>query len=397
MATLLLIIIYIAFIGLGIPDSLFGTAWPAIYEEFGLSISMQSIISVTSCICTIISSGLSTRIIARFGTARVAAVSTALTALGLFGYAFTKSFLMFLLFVIPQGLGAGCIDAGLNNYVALHYNARQMSFLHCFYGVGVSISPYFLSLTLNGADGWRGGYLIMASVQAAIAVITILSLPLWGHVSKGSTVTCEEERIVPVPFLTLLRTPGVAAMWTVVLFGVAVECVAGLWSSTYLVEARGLPVGNAALYTMLYYMGLASGRFISGLLVKGLGPWRMIVGGVGIAAAATVTMLFPIPDILATVTLYLIGLGIGPLFPNATHLMPIMFGRERSQSIIGFQSSFSYTGIIVFPPLFGIIAQEISPSLFVPYLGTLIAVLGGCLATQSRRVLAAMRRSEDEV
>lgn len=365
--TTLLIIIFITFIGVGLPDSVLGTAWPAIYREFDLPVSLAGYISSTVSACTIISSLISSKVINKFGTGVVSAVSTLMTAAALLGFAFMKNVGFFFLLAIPLGLGAGSIDTALNNFVALHYSASKMNFLHCFYGLGVAASPYVMSLALGADDNWRKGYIIIGLIQFGIALIAVLSLPLWKKAEKKD----KDENPTPPKTLTLsqlFKMPAVRLSCLAFFGSCALELCAGSWSSTYFVNIKGLSSDKAAQITMLFYVGLASGRFLSGMTAQKIGRWRIIRIAALILFSAIILFILPLPLPAAAAALFLIGLGIGPVFPNLTHLTPQNFGADISQSVIGVQQASSYTGIMLMPWLFGILAQAISPALFPYYL-----------------------------
>lgn len=373
MTTLLLIVIYIAFIGLGLPDSLFGTAWPAIYVEFGVPVSLASVVSLISCFGTFLSSLFSARLINRFGTGKVTAVCTLMTVAGLFGYSLSPGFIWMCLLAIPMGLGAGAIDAGLNNYVALHYSASQMNYLHCFYGIGVTVSPYLMSLTLAGSTNWRAGYLLAFWVQLCISLVMFLALPLWQRVHQQNLTSAEEEAPRTLSMRELAKMPAVRAVWVVFITSCGVEVTTGAWSSTYLVQSKGMALDAAARVVMLYYLGFALGRLFSGLLSEKLTSWQLIGYSQGLMALALVFLLLPLGPIAAGVGLFLIGLGCGPVFPNMTYLAPLNFGRDVSQSVIGSQMAAAYVGIMALPPLFGLLTQFIGAWLMPWYLLLLTA------------------------
>ena len=367
MMTTLLIIIFITFIGVGLPDSVLGTAWPSIYREFDLPVSLAGYISATVSACTIISSLISSKVINKFGTGVVSAVSTLMTAAALLGFAFMKNVVFFFLLAVPLGLGAGSIDTALNNFVALHYSASKMNFLHCFYGLGVAASPYVMSLALGADDNWRRGYIIIGFIQFCIALIAVLSLPLW----KKAENKDKDENPTPPKTLTLsqlFKMPAVRLSCLAFFGSCALELCAGSWSSTYFVNIKGLSSDKAAQITMLFYVGLASGRFLSGMAAQKIGRWRIIRIAALVLLSAIILFILPLPLPAAAAALFLIGLGIGPVFPNLTHLTPQNFGADISQSVIGVQQASSYTGIMLMPWLFGILAQAISPALFPYYL-----------------------------
>ena len=374
MATILLIVIYIAFIGLGIPDSLLGAAWPAIYPEFGTTVDKASFVTILISAGTFISSLLSVRLINRLGTAAVTAISTAMTAGALLGFACSPSLLWMCVLAIPLGLGAGAIDTALNNYVALHYRAVHMNFLHCFYGIGVSLSPYLMSLALSGDGGWRGGYRMAFYFQLGIAILVIISLPLWRKV-RGETLPSHPKDEKPAGVLTAFKIPAVRKACLVFIGSCAVEYTCGVWGSTFLVGAKGLAADAAAGMITFYYAGIALGRFLSGLLSKKLTSWQLIKIGQILVFAAIILLFLPLPPFVAGIALFLIGTGNGPLFPNMIYLTPQNFGRKISQSAMGVQMAAAYVGIMLMPPVFGLIAQNISVSLFPLFVLVMFGVM----------------------
>mgnify|MGYP005934966815 FL=1 len=373
MATLLLIIIYIAFIGLGVPDSLFGTAWPAIYTDLDLPVSWASIVTIIVSCGTIISSLLSSWLISRFGTGKITAVSTLMTALALLGFSCSDSMLWLCLCAVPLGLGAGSIDTALNNYVALHYEASHMNFLHCFYGVGVSLSPYLMSLALSQGT-WENGYRTVFWFQLAIAALTILTLPLWKKVRHSKNGE-EEEAPRVVSFPALMKMPRVRMACLVFIGYCALEYTCGTWGSTFLVNAKGAAADTAARMVTFYYVGLALGRFLSGVLAGRLHSRQLVKIGQMILLAAVVSLFLPLPFAFCSVSLFFIGLGNGPIFPNMLHLTPELFGKDLSQAVIGAEMATSYIGVLLAPALFGLIAQNVTAALFPVYLLVLYALM----------------------
>ncbi len=385
MATLLLVVIYVAFIGLGIPDSLFGTAWPAIYAEFHLPFSFGSFVSVVVSLGTIISSLISARMIERFGTNRVAAFSTLLTAAALILFSFAPNLWVMVLLAVPLGVGAGAIDVALNNYVALHYSATHMSFLHCFYGVGVSISPYVLSLVISGSAGWRGGYRIAFIMQLAITLLLFVTLPVWKKV-HGDEKKADDDPACSLTFRQALRIPGVKLMCALFIASCAIECSCGGWGATYLVEYRRLAADQAARVLTLYYVGITLGRFLSGVLASRLHSWTIIRIGEIVLGLALIVLLIPGSAALGALGLFLIGLGNGPLFPNFNYLAPISFGAEVSQSVIGVQMASAYVGIMLAPFICGQITQALGMALFPFYL-VLFYLMMVAVTRAARRLL----------
>ena len=366
MVTILLIVIYIAFIGLGIPDSLFGTAWPAIYTEYGLPISLGGVITMVTFIGTTISSLLSARLIRKFGTARLTAGCTLLTALALLGFSFSHSFVVLIILAVPLGLGAGSIDTALNNYVASHYNASQMSFLHCFYGVGVTVSPFILTLVFRNDTNWRRGYGIATIIQFAIAAIVILSLPLWNRVRDKNEIS--ESAIKSLSVIEASKIRGVKVMWLLFLCTCSIELTVGAWSSTFLVESRGATEELAAGTITFYYLGMTSGRFLSGVLARKIHSRTIITIGSVILGIALLMLTITNNSYIAIAALFLIGLGNGPLFPNLNYLTPEQFGEERSAALIGAQMAVANIGIVISPLLFGFLGQALGMGLFGYYL-----------------------------
>ena len=374
MATLLLIVIYIAFIGLGVPDSLFGTAWPAIYTDLNLPVSWASIVTIIVSCGTTTSSLLSSWLISRFGTGKITAVSTLMTALALLGFSCSDSMLWLCLCAIPLGLGAGSIDTALNNYVALHYKASHMNFLHCFYGIGVSLSPYLMSLALSKGT-WEGGYRAVFWFQLAIAALTVLALPLWKKVRHAQNGEEEEETPRVLSFPALMKMPKVRMACLVFIGYCALEYTCGTWGSTFLVNAKGAAADTAARMVTFYYIGLALGRFLSGVLAGRLHSRQLVKIGQTILLAAIASLFLPLPSAFCSVSLFFIGLGNGPIFPNMLHLTPELFGKDLSQAVIGAEMATSYIGVLLAPALFGLIAQNVTAALFPVYLLVLYALM----------------------
>lgn len=360
MATLLVIIIFVTYIGLGIPDSLFGTAWPAIYTEMNLPISYSNFVTGLMYCGTIISSLLSARLTKRMGTPLVVAISTALTAVAILGFSLSENMLMLCMLAIPLGLGAGAIDNVLNTYVALNYKATHVNFLHCSYGVGVTLSPFLMSFALKQSNNWQGGYRTMFFFQLALTIMCFMSIPIWRKV-KEQKAEEEETRVVSIP--ELLRIPIACASLVIYYSSCAIESVCLAWGSTFLVNSKGLTPDKAAGMITFYFIGMTLGRFISGLIANKVSPKRIIVFGETVVLFAIILTFFQNPT-LATVGLFLIGLGNGPVFPNMTHLTPIHMGRDISQSFIGLQGAVAYGSILISPITFGLLAENLSTDIF---------------------------------
>ncbi len=364
MAVVLLVVIYVAFVGLGVPDSLFGAAWPAMHVDLGIPVSWGSAVTMVTCCGTIVSSLSSAALISRFGTGRVTAVSTALTAAALVGFAVSPSFPWLCLLAIPLGLGAGAIDTALNNYVALHYRATHMNFLHCAYGVGITVSPFLMSTALTGGT-WRDGYLEAAAVQAAIMAATIAILPLWSRVGhKASGEQDGEPEVRAAGLLELVRRRDIRLACLVFMASVAIEGICNTWCASYLVSARGMAAGAAAGMVTVYYVGVTAGRFLSGVLANRLSSKQLVGLGQVVTFAAVLVLLAPLPLAAAPVGLFLVGFGNSPLYPNMLHLTPRLFGRDLSQAVIGVQMAASYVGSLTLPPLFGLMAERMGFWLF---------------------------------
>lgn len=373
MMTILLIVIYIAFIGLGIPDSLFGTAWPAIYQELEIPVSWANFVTMIISGGTIISSLFASRLIRRFGTEMVTAVSTIVTAAALLVFSICGNMACFCLCAIPLGLGAGAIDTALNNYVALHYKATHMNFLHCFYGIGVSVSPFLMSLALSRTS-WRTGYRSAFGIQAAIALMMVLSIPLWKKVSAPSEEK-EEGEMKEKGFLELIKKPDVRMACQVFWGSCGIEQTCGIWGSTFLVMVKGMTASAAALMITFYYIGMAVGRFLSGVLAVRLTSRQLVRLGQGVTLIAILILLLPTSGYFAGAGLFLVGLGNGAVFPNMLHLTPENFGKADSQSVMGVQMAAAYTGTLLLPAVFGLIAQNISATFFPYYLAVLFLVM----------------------
>ena len=380
MATALLAVIYVAFIGLGVPDSLFGTAWPVMYREFGVDVSLASFYSMICFAGTIFSSLVAARLINRFGTAKVTAFSTAMTAAVVILVSFCGNVWLVLLLAIPLGLGAGAVDTALNNYVALHYSATHMSFLHCFYGVGVAVSPYVMSLFLVGENTWRGGYESAFIIQLSIALICFASFPLWKRAHK-EIVAAEGEDVKPVTlsFGELMKIPAVRAVCFTFFASCVIEYVCGTWCATYLVDGKGMAPDSAARIVTVYYAGMITGRFLSGILASKMDGWNIIKTGTVFIGIGFVLLLLPFGPAVSAAGLFCIALGNGPVYPNLTHLVPKSFGKDISQSVMGAQLAFANAGAMIGPPLFGLIVRFTGVGFLPIYIALAFLLMGGGL------------------
>ena len=367
--SLLLLIIYLSFISLGLPDALLGSAWPIMYKQINVPLSYSGIIFVIISIGTVISSLNSDRLTKKFSPKIVTAVSTALTMIALFGFSFSRSFISLCLWAIPYGLGAGSIDAALNNYVALHYESRHMSWLHCMWGIGATLGPYIMSIALTDNGNWPLGYRIIGFIQLALTIILFSTLSLW---KKGES---QDEEIKTIPLLEVIKISGVIEIMLSFFCYCAIEQTCGLWAASWLVKIKGINEARAASFAAFYFLGITIGRFISGFITYKLNDKQMVRLGEGIILIGLIMMIQPYSEVLSLISLIVIGLGCAPIYPSLIHAAPILFGRDRSQSIIGVQMASAYVGNICMPPLFGIIAEKLGIGLFPLYIALLLIVM----------------------
>ena len=360
MISLLLGIIYLAFISLGLPDSLLGAAWPVIHQEIGVPLSWSGAVFMIISLGTIVSSLLSDRLTHRLGAGRVTAVSVAMTCCALFGFSFSRSYLALCLWAVPYGLGAGGVDAALNNYVALHYASRHMSWLHCMWGVGATVGPYIMGAVLTNGQSWTMGYRSIGFIQLVLTAVLLLSLPLWKK--AGSAEEAGSGRVLSLP--DVIALPGAKAVMLCFFCYCALEQTVGLWASSYLVTVRGVDAVTAARYGSLFFLGITIGRAASGFLTLRLNDERMVRLGQGILAAGLVLLVLPLPNRFALAGLIIVGLGCAPVYPSLIHATPAHFGAARSQAIIGVQMASAYVGTSLMPPLFGWISARTSLRLF---------------------------------
>ncbi|MBQ8613882.1 MAG: MFS transporter [Ruminiclostridium sp.] len=370
MYLLLLAVIYLAFISLGLPDSLLGSAWPTVRVDFDVPLSYMGIVSMIISGGTIISGLMSERLTKKLGTRAVTTVSVFLTAIALLGFSTATEFHHLCLWGIPYGLGAGAIDAALNNYVALHYSSRHMSWLHCFWGVGTIISPYIMSYALTHSI-WNDGYRAVSYIQLGIALILVLTLPLW----KVNKSAAEEEKNAPVLGIRgALKIKGVPYLLTGFFAYCAAESTAMLWASSYLEGVRGASKDEAAAFGSLFFIGITAGRFLSGFISDNLGDNKMIRIGTGIALFGILMLILPF-RITSIIGFIIIGLGCAPVYPCIIHSTPSNFGAENSQGIIGIQMASAYVGSTFMPPIFGLIANHISLKLMPLYMAFFFILL----------------------
>ena len=388
MYTLLLMVIYLAFISLGLPDSMLGASWPTVYEQLGVPISYMGIISMTISLSTIFSSLLTDRLVARVGTRIVTTVSVLLTAVALFGFSCSNSFYQLCLLAIPYGLGAGAIDASLNNYVALHYNSRHMSWLHCFWGVGTIVSPYIMSYSLAHST-WNNGYRTVSFIQLGIFVVLLCSMPLW---KVGERQGSEEIKAKPIGPIEAVKIKGVLPLIVGFLCYCATESTAMLWASSYFEGVYSVSKDDAAALGAIFFIGMTVGRFISGFIAERVGDSKMIRIGATVAFVGIGLVAIPVKTV-AVVGFIILGLGCAPIYPSIVHSTPTRFGAERSQSIIGIQMASAYLGSTLMPPLFGLIANHISISLMPIYLAFFVAMMLILLTRADKETLHTVKQS----
>ena len=373
MIQLLLPIIYLAFISLGLPDSLLGSAWPSMYPLLGVPVSYAGILSMIISFGTIVSSLNSDRLTRALGAGKVTAISVGMTAAALFGFSVSTQFWMLCLWAVPYGLGAGSVDAALNNYVALHYESRHMSWLHCMWGIGTMVSPMVMGRVLAGGGPWTAGYRYIALFQIALTAVLFLSLPLW----QKRTDEAAEDGTAPqaLSLGQVFRLPGAKEVMLCFFCYCALETTAGLWASSYLTLTRGVAADTAASFASLFYIGITAGRAACGFLTLKLSDTQMIRLGQGVLAVGVAALLVPGPQLLALAGLVLVGVGCAPIYPSIIHATPDHFGADRSQAVIGIQMASAYVGNLVMPPLFGLLANNITPALFPFYLLVLLVLM----------------------
>lgn len=372
--TLLLVVIYVSFISLGLPDSILGSAWPSMYQGLGVSLSAAGILSAIIALGTIISSLLSERLIRKLGTGMVTLVSVAMTAVALLGFSISGSMWMLCLWAIPYGLGAGSVDASLNNFVAIHYPARHMSWLHCFWGIGATAGPAVMGWCLAGGLQWNMGYRVIGIAQVALVAILVFSLPLWRKVdgadkSEQAAENGKREKG------NVLSIPGAKAVLVAFFCYCAVEATTGLWASSYMVAYRGLDADVAAKYASLFYLGITLGRFVCGFISEKLGDKNMVRIGQVLIVVGTGGLMLPLGTGVMIAGLLLVGFGCAPIYPSLLHATPVHFGKDRSQMLMGIQMACAYTGTTLMPPLFGVIAGYVGTQLLPLYLLVMVIIM----------------------
>ncbi len=387
MYSFLLVIIYISFISLGLPDALFGSAWPMMSVDFAVPISFAGAVSMIISAGTILSGLCSDRLTGRFGAGRVTAVSVLVTALALLGFSVTKSYWMLCVIALPYGLGAGAVDAALNNYVALHYASRHMSWLHCFWGIGASVGPYIMGGAISRGHGWSTGFGYVSVIQLVLTLVLFLALPLWKQASQKHKESTEE---IPLALGDVFRIRGVPEILVAFFCYCALEATAGLWASSYLVEFRHIDAQTAASFASLFYLGITAGRFFCGFFADRLGDRRMIRIGTAVLFFGIVLMLLPFSQtVFSLAGLVICGLGAAPVYPSIIHSTPLFFGREKAHAIVGVQMAFAYCGSALMPPLFGLIARYAGLALYPLVLLAAVCVF----AVMTARVFRIQKQS----
>jgi len=387
MLSLLLALIYICFISLGLPDSLLGSAWPVLHQTIGVDISYAGIISAVISIGTILSSLFSDRLVRWLGSGRITAISIGMTAAALFGFSTCNSFIAIVLWAVPYGLGAGGVDAVLNNYVALHYKAQHMSWLHCFWGVGAAISPYIMSFALTRLNSWSKGYLIVSIIQTVLSVIIFISIPLWKKATVAENKDGEERKNKPLKISEILSIKGAAACMLTFFGYCGLEISCSLWVSTYLVLNRGIDTETASSLASLFYIGLTVGRAINGFLAMRFSDRTLIRVGFAVVGVAVALILIPVSPVLAMAGFIISGFGCAPIYPCIIHMTPDVFGKDKSQAMIGIQMAFAYIGFCLMPPLFGLVEKYVSIALLPVFLLVMLlftAVMHEIMVSQTK-------------
>ncbi len=373
MISLILALIYISFISLGLPDAVLGSAWPLVSNEFSVPISDMGIVTIIISIGTVISSLNSTKLINKIGVHKVTALSVALTAISLIGYATSPSFLVLCLWSIPYGLGAGSVDTALNNYVAVNFESKHMSWLHCMWGLGATLGPYIMGIALTGGMGFRVGYIILFGIQAALSVVIFASSPVWKKKPESAVSQAQNKTALSIKQIFKIR--GVKQISIAFFCFCAIEQTAGLWASSYLVFERGVEAEIAAGFSALFYLGITVGRGICGFIAMKFSDKQMIRGGTVIMAIGIAVLFVPVGEYTAFIGLGLVGLGSSPVFPCVIHSTPSNFGVENSQAITGVEIAVANAGILIMPALFGYIGKQISFNLYPVFLGVILIIM----------------------
>jgi fucose permease len=384
-STILLIIIYLSFISLGLPDSLLGSAWPSMYGGLNIPLHYAGYISMIGAGGTVVSSFFSARIIRRLGTGIVTACSVLMTAVALLGFSFSHAFVLLCLWAVPLGLGAGSVDAALNNYVALHYKAKHMSWLHCFWGVGASIGPIIMSFFLINKGSWNLGYRAIGLTQCCLVAVLFITVSLW---EKNKSQNSEEKNEIPkgIKIKELLHTAGVKQILVAFFCYCSLETTTGLWGSSFLVIEKNISPETAAQWISLYYIGITAGRFVSGFLTMKLNNRQMVRLGQALIACGIIALILPVGRVLLLPGFFIIGLGCAPIYPSLLHETPVNFGKEKSQAIMGIQMASAYIGTTFMPLLFGQAVTYFSFKFFPIFIGGILMLNIFMVELLNRRV-----------
>ncbi|MBO5212753.1 MAG: MFS transporter [Clostridia bacterium] len=373
MFSFLLAVIYLSFISLGLPDSIFGAAWPTMQPIFDVPLSFAGIVSSIIAVGTIVSSLMSDRITKMLGAGKTTALSVGMTAIALMGFSFATEFWHLCILAVPYGLGAGSVDASLNNYVALHYSSKHMSWLHCMWGVGAALGPSIMGIALTNSWGWDKGYLIVSVFQIVLTAILVISLPLWKKRPKDEI--CENgEMAKSLSLFQVFKIKGAKAIMLLFFCYCAIEATVILWASTYLNSYRGIDAETSALFGSMYLIGITVGRAVSGFITAKLNDTQMIRLGLGVTVIGVVMVILPFSNALSLAGLVVMGIGCAPIYPCVIHSTPQRFGVDKSQALIGVQMASAYTGTCLMPPFFGLLAQHIGVYLFPIFIGIILVV-----------------------
>lgn len=375
MIHLLIVIIYISFISLGLPDGLLGAAWPSMYAGLNVPVSYAGIISMIISACTVFTALFCERLLKKLGTGLMTAISVAMTAVALFGFASSTQFWQLCLWGIPYGLGAGSVDAALNNFVALHYKSRHMSWLHCFWGVGCMAGPYALTMFLSRGMSWNYGYFSIFILQLVLTAVLVISLPLWKIKARENLAAGEEENSKPLGVKNTVKIRGVKEAMITLLCYCALEQTAGLWAVSFIVLEKGMHADVAAKWGALFYIGITAGRFFAGFISDRLGDKNMIRLGIGILIAGMVMIFLPFGTVFTLVGLVMLGLGCAPVYPCLIHATPNYFGKDASQAVIGVLMASAYVGTTVMPTVFGWVAEGVGIGIFPIFLSVILVLM----------------------
>lgn len=386
---LLLVVIYLAFISLGLPDAILGAAWPAMTNSLQAPLEYAGLLSFLMSLGTVVSSLLTAQLLNRFGIGKVVAMSVLLTAAALFGFSLAQHTWALALLSIPLGIGAGSVDSALNNFVALNYRAKHMNYLHSFWGVGATAGPLIMANYLMLNDGWRDGYVTIAFIQFVLVFVLFISLPLWKS-ALAKKANEEDTNIVYTSNKQALKTAGVPIQLTLFFCYCALELGTGLWAASYLTSEKGILAQEAAFWTAMFYLGITLGRFLCGLIGDKLNEEKMIRLGIVSILVGALALILPLPAIVSQLGLALIGLGCAPIYPNTIHLTPKRFGKATSQAVIGLSMAFAYLGIMIFPPIMG----SLFTSLSFAYFPLLLLLLGLAMLFTSEK-LKSMNQGAD--